>query len=273
MLELLEQLNLSPWAMALWWDTTSDVLSWRAPADVLDKDPEAVIDAAVTDTRTIAVRLPPPGLLPAFRAWPAGYSIVRTNSSIFGSTEFDRRADADARWSSISPNGLVQGVLYGASGQDSAASETLFHTVAPKDNTGADRRPRQIFLGPYEPWVWSTVACGRELNLVDLGDDGLAGLGTTREELVLSGRLDYARTRAWAEALWHAAPDADGLYWESRQAPGQAALVLFEKRDDRPGGVARHELYADGPPDPLFYPQGLERLYQLGNKLDITIVI
>jgi hypothetical protein len=49
--------------------------------------------------------------------------------------------------------------------------------------------------------------------------------------------------------------------------------VLFEKRDDRPGGVARHELYADGPPDPFFYPQGLERLYQLGDKLDITIVI
>ena len=121
--------------------------------------------------------------------------------------------------------------------------------------------------------MWSTVACGRALKLVDLGDDGLAVLGTTRDELVLSGRLDYAQTRAWAEALWHAAPDADGLCWESRQAPGQTAVVLFEKRDDRLGGVARHELYADGPPDPFFYPQGLERLYQLGDKLDITIVI
>lgn len=167
----------------------------------------------------------------------------------------------------------MQGVLYGASGHDAAASETVFHTVPAPDLTVVDQRPRQVPLDPYKSWVWSIVACARDLRLVDLDKKGLAALGTTREQLVLSSRLDYPMTRQWAEALWHAAPWADGLFWISRQAPGYPAIMLFEKRDDRDGGVNRNELHADGPPDAFFYPDGLERLYQLATRLDITVVV
>ena len=198
---------------------------------------------------------------------------MRAHPSEFGSTEFDHREGANSRWSTIMPGGRVQGVLYGASGQDAAASETVFHTVPAPDLTGRDQRPRQVPLGPYKSWVWSSVACERPLRLVDLDEGGLAALGATRDDLVLSGRLDYPVTRRWAEALWDAAPWADGLYWVSRQAPGYPALMLFERRDDRPGGVARDELFADGPPDPFYYPGGLERLYQLATRLDITLVV
>lgn len=140
----------------------------------------------------MAVRPPPADLAPLIWTWPAGYSIARAHPSTLGSSEFDRREDADARWSTIMP-GQVQGVLYGA--------------------------------------------------------------------------------RQWAEALWWAAPAADGLYWISRQAPGRSALMLFEKRNDRPGGVTRHELFADGPPDAFLYPEGLERLYLLAARLNITILV
>jgi hypothetical protein len=198
---------------------------------------------------------------------------VRAHSSIFGSTEFDRREDADTRWSTIMPKGRVQGVLYGAGSLEAAGSETVFHTVPTRDAGGHEERPRQVFLGPYEAWVWSSLACERELVLVDLDEEGLAALGTTREELVVPGRTDYPATRQWADALWHAAPEADGLYWPSRQALGEPAIMLFEKRDDRPGGLARRELHPDGPPDPFFYPDGLERLYLLAARLDITIVV
>jgi hypothetical protein len=221
----------------------------------------------------LGVRLPGLGLSPIFWTWPAGYGIVRAHPSTFGSTEFDRREDADARFSTIAPLGRVQGVLYGASTHDAAASETVFHTVPVDDGTGHDPRPRRVPLSPYEAWEWSTLVCGRDLNLVNLDQDGLRALGTTREDLVLSGRLDYPRTRVWGEALWHAAPEADGLYWVSRQAPNDSALVLFEARGDRPGGVARGELFADGPPDPFFYPEGLEWLFLLAARLNITLVI
>ncbi len=89
--------------------------------------------------------------------------------------------------------------------------------------------------------MWSTLVCRRDLRLVDLDDAGLTDLGTTRDELVLSGRLDYPVTRQWSLALWHAVPWADGLLWDSRQNRGSAALMLFEKRDDRAGGVERLE--------------------------------
>lgn len=184
----------------------------------------------------------------------------------------DRRPDADSRFSTISPNGIVQGVLYGAEDREAAASETIFHTV-PAHRPGApDPRPRQILLGPYESWMWSTIACGRDLTLVDLDSDGLEAIGTNRELLILSGRRDYRRTRRWSEAVWHAAPQADGLCWISRQAPGRFAVMLFEAREDRTGGVARQDLFADGPPDPFFYPGGLARLADLALRLNVTLV-
>ncbi len=221
----------------------------------------------------MAVSEPGEDLKPRLVTWEAGRSIVRAHSSTFGSTEFDRRDDANARFSSIHPAGAVQGVLYGAVDHDAAASETVFHTVPADDGTTADVRPRQVPLGPFEPWTWSSITCGRHLRLVELDGAGLAAVGSNREELILSGRHDYPITRRWADALWHAAPAADGLYWISRQAPGRPALMLYEASDHRPGGVARHELFAGGPPDPSFYPDGLERLFQLAIRLNITIVV
>ena len=216
----------------------------------------------------------PPGgtLIPRFTIWEAGRTIVRAHPSIFGSTEFDRRDDAEARWSTITPNGRVQGVLYGAADHDAAASETVFHTVPAASGTGGDVRPRRVPLGPFVAWVWSTIACRRDLTLVDLDGDGLTAIGATREDLILSGRLEYPVTRQWSVALWHAAPEADGFYWTSRQAPGRPAIMVLEARDDRPGGVGRDELFADGPPDPFYYPEGIARLSELAVGLNITIV-
>lgn len=220
----------------------------------------------------MALRAPGPDLQPRFTTWAAGRPIVRAHPSLFNSTEFDRRPDAESRFSTIQPNGVVQGVLYGADDHDAAASETVFHTVPADESELRDARPRQILLGPYEAWMWSMIACSRDLRLVDLDGDGLTAIGTTREELILSGRREYAETRRWSEAIWRAAPDADGLRWMSRQAADRSAIMLLEAQDDRPGGVTRHELFADGPPDPFFYPDGLARLAGLALRLNITLV-
>ena len=52
-LEALRPLGLSDWAQALWWDTASDVLGWRTPAEVVGEDPAAVVDAAQLDASTL----------------------------------------------------------------------------------------------------------------------------------------------------------------------------------------------------------------------------
>ena len=49
----LRQLNLSAWAVAIWWNTGHDVLDWRTPSSVLIEDPAAVLLAADTDLRTL----------------------------------------------------------------------------------------------------------------------------------------------------------------------------------------------------------------------------
>lgn len=52
-LDRLRQLNLSAWAIAIWWNTGHDVLDWRTPAAVLEEHPTAVLAAADTDLRTL----------------------------------------------------------------------------------------------------------------------------------------------------------------------------------------------------------------------------
>jgi hypothetical protein len=49
----LRQLNLSAWAIAIWWNTGHDALDWRKPATVLIEDPSAVLAAADIDLRTL----------------------------------------------------------------------------------------------------------------------------------------------------------------------------------------------------------------------------
>lgn len=52
-LEALKPLNLSEWSEALWWDTASDVLGWRTPAEVVADDPVPVVEAARLDASTL----------------------------------------------------------------------------------------------------------------------------------------------------------------------------------------------------------------------------
>jgi hypothetical protein len=39
------------WQLALWWDTPTDFLGWNRPIEMLDKDPAAVVAAAVDEAR------------------------------------------------------------------------------------------------------------------------------------------------------------------------------------------------------------------------------
>lgn len=127
-------------------------------------------------------------------------------------------------------------------------------------------------MAPYVSWVWSTVACSRDLMLVSLRSDGVAALGTTRARLILGGRASWPQTRVWAATLFADAPHADGLWWTSRQARRRDAVLLFGRRRGRSGGIARGELEVVVPPLPFLAPKGYELLCEVATRLDITVL-
>lgn len=217
---------------------------------------------------------PPTGTLhPELVVWPAGRPIVRAHPSEFGATEFDRRENADGRFSPIRVGHGIVPVLYGAGDAEAAASETIFPNVPAPEGRTREVRPRQVALAPHVSWVWSTVACRRELTLVSLRGDGLAAVGLTRSQLILGGRGDWPITRQWAHALHDSAPTADGLWWTSRQADQHDAILLFGRHRGRRGGVARTELSVVVPPVPFIAPEGFEQLCAAATQLDICVLL
>ena len=202
-------------------------------------------------------------------SWPAGRRISRAHPHLFGSAQLDERRDADARFSTIRSARTVIPVLYGGENDEAAASETIFHTV---DAAAGAHRPRRVALDKYRSWQWSEVVTTRQLALVRLEGAGLDALDVTRAELIDGGRGSYPQTRAWAQALAGALPNADGLWWRSRQAPGRWAVMLFGRLRRRPGGVGPGDLTADSPTLPFATTAGLDRLDDIADGLDITVV-
>lgn len=195
---------------------------------------------------------------------PAGTPLVRAHSHAFGSTEFDGRDGANARWSTIRVRRSVVPVIYAGEDDLTAASETIFRL-------GVDgRRPRSVFAEKYLTWQWSTIEPQRDLRLADLRDPALKMLGVPRAPLLNDGEHSYPDTREWAEQLLATAPGFDGMVWYTRQTPTRRlAYVLFAP----PGGeVARDDLDAVGPAVPFTSIEGIERLRRIALDYDVTLI-
>ena len=204
--------------------------------------------------------------------WPAGRPFVRAHEHAFGSTESDPRATGDRRFSPFTADGVIVPVLYAGTDDRTATAETIFHRLAGRG------RPRRVPLARYRSWQWSEVHPTRDLRLLAL-DAGLPDAA----ELVDGDALSCARSRQRAAELLRQHPDADGLVWVSRQLhdrPSTAVvnldsdglcLLLVTPTAGRSGGMARHDLAADGPAVPFATSAGLERLDVIGDELGVTI--
>lgn len=60
--------------------------------------------------------------------------------------------------------------------------------------------------------------------------------------------------------------------WRSRQAPDRWALMLFGRLRGRAGGIGAGDLIADSPALPFASAAGLERLDEIADELDITVI-
>lgn len=206
-------------------------------------------------------------------AWAAGRRLVRAHPHLFGSTEFDRRADAGARFSPLRLGGGLVGVLYAGDDDRTAAAETIFRGLA------GPGRPRRVWLDRYRAWHWSPIAAVRDLTLLAV-DQSLEGAA----ELIDGDAATYPHSRRRAAELLAAHPEVDGLAWCSRQlhdrpssceAAVDAAAVcvlLTAPAPGRRGGLGRDELAADGPVVPFATAEGVERLDRIAADLGVTVV-
>lgn len=205
--------------------------------------------------------------------WPQGRRFVRAHSQAFGSTEFDRRAGTDARFSPLLHAGAGEGVIYGGTDDRVAAAETIFHRLP------GQGRPRRVPLDRYRAWQWSEVLARRDLLLLPL-DATVPDAGT----MVDGDATTYQQARARASALLRDHPSIDGFVWASHQLPDAPSsvtidvsdpglcLLLIEDTHARDGGVSRADLDAAGPSVPFATAEGLERLDIIGDALDVTVV-
>lgn len=114
--------------------------------------------------------------------------------------------------------------LYAAGSLQGALAETVFHDLIGEARTGF------LSLRPFRNWGYTELASTRKLQLASLKSQDLYRMGTSKADLIESGRLLYTQTRLWARAIYLQHSDIDGLVWKSRQHDDSDAFVLFGDR-------------------------------------------
>jgi len=152
------------------------------------------------------------------------------------------------------------GTVYGAEDDAGAIAENVFRPVP------VGTAVRQVGRARLVPILISTLASSRTWHLASLHGNGLGRVGATRAELIDSEADQYPALAAWGQALHDCPATPDGIVWRSRHYDDSYAFVLFGDR------VRRHELRVLKPPLPLAVGVGLERVMELAEQADITIV-
>lgn len=121
-------------------------------------------------------------------------------------------------------------VLYLGLKREGALFESVFHDLPAIGYRAAD-------VDRLQGRVLSRARVRRRLHLADLTKYGLPSLGATRDGLIESEAARYTETAQWAEAIHRDNPEAEGLYWISRQNDRVASVMLF---GDRVGAADLH---------------------------------
>lgn len=152
---------------------------------------------------------------------------------------------------------------YGATTEDGAVFESVFHDIRPSD------RAARVQPNEYGDRFLAPVVTLRALTLVDLTSAGLHAIGLSRQRLIESRSARYAWTNEIAEKLRSAAPDSDGFVWVSRAHDTSECVVLY----DLPG----HDKMIDTHPTELAIAlgigPGLRLLRELAVRARITLVL
>lgn len=116
------------------------------------------------------------------------------------------------------------GVTYVAEELEVAFAETILHEVADFEEGR--------WVVPYDQidrrWIMRYARPQAQLTLLDLTGIGLKRLGLNNDVCSLS---DYGFTQQLSRAIHDQVPEADGIYYVSRQLNTSFAAALFERSD------------------------------------------
>jgi hypothetical protein len=184
---------------------------------------------------------------------------VRCHDTRFGATEFNR-TPSPGRFRPVRSKGRTVGTVYGAEDDAGSIAESVFRPVPVRTAV------RQVGRARLVPIMISTLASSRTLRLASLHGNGLRRVGATRAQLIDSEADQYPALAAWGQALHDCPAKPDGIVWRSRHYDDSYAFMLFGDR------VRRKELHVVEPPLPLAVGVGLERVMELAEQADITII-
>lgn len=157
--------------------------------------------------------------------WPKGQVIHRIHPEKYRSAQFNPASMGNARFSPIrNVDSDIIPTIYGGSAFECAAMETVFHDIPHVLGLKTLQKSRISELAHSE------ISCDRDLRLIDLRSIALRKFGLERRDLIDTPVSEYPYTRSWAEAFHAQCKDAEGLYWQSRQADHAQAVVLFGDR-------------------------------------------
>jgi hypothetical protein len=160
----------------------------------------------------------------------------------------------------VRTRGRIVGTVYGAQDDAGALAESVFRPVP----VGA--AVKQVGRARLVPILISTLASNRPLSLASLHGNGLRRIGASRAQLIDSEADEYPALSVWGQALHDCPARPDGIVWRSRHYDDSYVFVLFGDR------VRRRELQVVEPPLPLAVGRGLERVMELAEQAEITIV-
>lgn len=180
----------------------------------------------------------------ALHQLPAGSPFYRVYRLAFGYDSFNP-GRGDTRFAPLRAGETLVATMYGGSDEATVLLESVFHDVH------ARVRDRVVYERTLRQHGLAYVRAPRPMQLVDLRDGALPGLGLHRHQLVATTAQHYPCTREWSERLHRFATGADGLLWDSRQAelrPGLdhrgEAFMLFGDR--APAGPGSYPLAGPG---------------------------
>ena len=170
-------------------------------------------------------------------SWGAGEIMYRVHDAVYAVDSFNPSPLGNARFSPIYDSDVeVIPTLYAATTPQGALMETVFHDVPYKPGF------KRVSVGRLEGKLSSTLVFLPDFQLIDLGKIGLRRLGVHPHDLIDTTKAHYPETRKWAESLYAAYPQAQGLIWPSRQDDRARAVVLFGTRvgasELRPAGTS-----------------------------------
>lgn len=154
-----------------------------------------------------------------------GTLLHRVHRQQRAATAFNPGPQGNARFSPIQDaHGHPIPTWYGGITLQCALMESVFHDVP--HTAGFKTFDKNKLTGQ----VYSVLQVEQPLQLVRLTSVALRCVGVTRKQIIDTEKDQYPATRAWAAAIHGQCPQAQGLYWTSRQDDTAPAVMLFGDR-------------------------------------------